>query len=120
MFMNFIEFSCMIFGSKMSQYPPSIYAIRCAIWYQSLFGVCMVVQTHANAFFYLHVVSIRLHQLAWHSNGSVKRINGSNIRMPFKQVKTSNLMTFEWYFLISQYHENCNPMSSFTLWRHVP
>ena len=30
------------------------------------------VRMHANAFFYLHVASIRLHELAWHSNGSVK------------------------------------------------
>ena len=24
------------------------YVMRCAIWYQSLFGVCMIVRTHAN------------------------------------------------------------------------
>ena len=29
-------------------------------------------------------------------------------------------MTFECCFLISQYHENCNAMSSFTVLRHVP
>ena len=40
--------------------------------------------------------------------------------MPFKRVNTSNLMTFECCFLISQYHENCNAMSSFTVLRHVP
>ena len=28
--------------------PNTIYAMHCAIWYQSLFGVCMVVGTHAN------------------------------------------------------------------------
>ena len=27
---------------------------------------------HANALFYLHIVFIRLHELAWHSNGSIK------------------------------------------------
>ena len=26
-----------------------IYVMCCEIWYQSVFGVCMVVQTHANA-----------------------------------------------------------------------
>ena len=40
--------------------------------------------------------------------------------MSFKRVSTSNLMTFECCFLISQYHENCNAMSSFTVLRHVP
>ena len=48
------------------------YVMLCAIWYQSLFGVCMVVRAHANAFFYLYVVSVSLHELAWHSNGSIK------------------------------------------------
>ena len=33
---------------------------------------------------------------------------------------TSNLMTFECCFLISQYHESCNAMSSFTVLHHVP
>ena len=49
--------------------------MRCAILYQSLFGVCMSfqrMQMHANAFFYFHSVFIRLHKLAWHSNGSIK------------------------------------------------
>ena len=40
--------------------------------------------------------------------------------MPFKRVNTSNLMTFGCCFLIPQYHENCNAMSSFTVLRHVP
>ena len=44
----------------------------------------------------------------------------SNVKMPFKRVNTSNLMTFECCFLISQYHENCNAMLSFTVLRHVP
>ena len=30
------------------------------------------MRMHANAFFYLHVVFIRLHELAWHSNESIK------------------------------------------------
>ena len=33
---------------------------------------------------------------------------------------TSILTTFEWCFLISKYHENCNVMSSFTVLCHVP
>ena len=40
--------------------------------------------------------------------------------MPFKRVNTSNLMTFECCFLISQYHDKCNAMSSFTVLRHAP
>ena len=44
----------------------------------------------------------------------------SNIWMPFKRVNTSNLMKFECCFLISQYHENCNAMSSLTVLRHAP
>ena len=39
--------------------------------------------------------------------------------MPFKRVNTCDLMTFECYFLISQYHENFNAMSPFTVLRHV-
>ena len=38
--------------------------------------------------------------------------------MPFKRGNTNNLMTFECFFLISQYHENCNAMSSFSVLRH--
>ena len=30
------------------------------------------MRMHANALFYLHIVFIRLHELAWHSNGSIK------------------------------------------------
>ena len=26
-----------------------LHVMRCAIWYQSPFGVCMIIQTHANA-----------------------------------------------------------------------
>ena len=53
------------------------YVMRCAIWYQSLFGVCMVVRMHTNAFFYLNVVFIRLHELDGILTGlsNVKRLN---------------------------------------------
>ena len=55
------------------------------------------MRMHANAFFYLHVVFIRLHELAF------KRVyQMSNVWMPFKRVNTSNLMTFECCFLISK------------------
>ena len=30
------------------------------------------MRMHTNAFFYLHVVFIRLHELTWHTNGSIK------------------------------------------------
>ena len=43
----------------------TLYVMRCAIWYQSLFGACMIVQTRTNACY-------RLHELAWHSNRSIK------------------------------------------------
>ena len=43
-----------------------------------------------------------------------------NIRMSFKWVSTSNLMMFEWFFLILKYLQNCNPISSFTVLHHVP
>ena len=44
----------------------------------------------------------------------------SNIRMPIKWVNTSTLMMFECCFLISNYHDNYNVMSSFTALHHVP
>ena len=49
--------------------------MRWAICYQPLFGVCMIIRTHAkhaNTFFYLPVLSTRLHELVWHANGSIK------------------------------------------------
>ena len=66
---------------------------------QSLFGICMVVRTHANtnAFFYIPVVFIRLHEVSM-AFEQVYQI--SNVWMPFKWVNTSNLMTFECCFLI--------------------
>ena len=45
-------------------------AFRCPIWYQSLFSVCMI--DHTNNFFYRHAASIRLYELAWCSNWSIK------------------------------------------------
>ena len=70
------------------------------------------MQMHANAFFYLHVV-------AWVSMAFEQVYQMSNVWMPFKWVNTNTLMTFEWCFLISKYHENCNAMSSFTVLHHV-
>ena len=75
------------------------------------------MRVHANAFFYrmwfLYVcMSVSM---------AFKRVyQMSNVKMPFKRVNTSNLMTFECCFLISQYHENCNAMLSFTVLCHVP
>ena len=42
------------------------------------------------------------------SYGILTGLLNANFRMPIKRVNTSNLMTFEWCFLISKYHENCN------------
>ena len=40
------------------------------IW--RLHGRSNACKCNANALFYLHIVFIRLHELAWHSNGSIK------------------------------------------------
>ena len=45
---------------------------------------------------------------------NVKRLNA------IQTGKHQQLMTFECCFLISQYHKNCNAMSSSTVLRHVP
>ena len=34
---------------------------------------------HSSAFFYFHVVSLRLHELAWRSNGSIKSQTLENV-----------------------------------------
>ena len=34
---------------KISVFSKRLYVMRCAIWYQSLFGVCMIVRAHVNA-----------------------------------------------------------------------
>ena len=44
----------------------------------------------------------------------------SNVRMPIKRVNISNLMTFEWCFLVSKYNQKCNAVSFFTVLHHVP
>ena len=79
--------------------------IRYAIWYQSLFStflpflsVCMTQ----------YDVQTRL------SNFKVQNANQTD-----SDQTSSNLTTFECCFLISQYHENCNAMSSFTVICHV-
>ena len=68
-----------------------IYVLLCAIWDRPLFGVCMDVQMHANALFFLPSCRFYLFVLV---SMPIEQVNQmSNIRMPFKQVKTSNLMT---------------------------
>ena len=64
------------------------------------------MRMHAKGFLYLYVVSICLHKLVWHSSSS-------NVRMPFKRVNTSNLMTltFKWCFL-KQFYFQCSAMFS--------
>ena len=71
------------------------------------------MQMHANTFFYLPVLSTRLHELVWHANGSIKcqtfecHANGqcNDVRMLLPDFKVS------W---------DCNTMSSFNVIRHVP
>ena len=78
------------------------------------------MRMHAHAFFYLPVVSIRLCELAWRSNGSIKSQTLKCQSNEFGAYTRNNLTTFECCFLISKYHENCNAMSSFIAIRHVP
>ena len=75
---------------------------------------------HANTFFYLHLVSIRLGELAWSSNGSIKSQTLESKSNGLGAYTCSSLTTFECCFLISKYHENCNATSSFTIIRSVP
>ena len=58
-----------------------IYSIYVYKWCVAQFGIshylafawlCERVRMYANAFFCLHVVFVRLRELAWHSNGSIK------------------------------------------------
>ena len=74
---------------------------------------------HANAFFYLPVVSIRLCELAWRSNGSNKSQTLECWSNSLGAQAHSNLTTSECCFLTSKYHENCNATSSFTVIHHV-
>ena len=93
--------------------------IQTQLWCVGRFGISHYLpfvwsfertRTYANAFFYLTVVSTRLYDLAWRSNGSIK--------CQTLEYQSSNLTTFECCFLISKYHENCNVMSSFTVIHH--
>ena len=118
-----IENSIIIFQKNfINQYLIKCDALR--DFFQSLFGVCMIVGTNANAcsrfFFYHPVVSIRLYELAWRSNGSFKFQTLKCQSNGLGSSTSSSLTTFEFCFLISKYHENCNAMSSFTVIRHVP
>ena len=78
------------------------------------------MRMHANAFFYLPVVSIGLYELAWRSNGSIKSQTLKCQSNGLGAYTRSNLMTSECCFLISKYHENCNAVLSFTVIRPVP
>ena len=95
---------------------------RCTIRYQSLFDVCMIVRTHANACSRFFLPPCRFYPFVCVSMAFKRVCQISNVRMPIERVKsvnTSNLTTFECCFLISKYCENCNAMSSFTVIRHV-
>ena len=61
-----------------------------------------------------------LYLFAWVSMAFWWVYHMSNVRITLKWVNTSILTTFEWWFLISKYHENCNAISSFTVLCHVP
>ena len=68
------------------------YVMRCAIWYQSLFGVWMIIRTHAFSTF-----------------------------MPFLPVCISQHGVLTGLSNVNENcNENCNAMSSFTVMRHVP
>ena len=87
------------------------YVKHCVIWYQSLFGVCMIDQMHANTFFYLLFLSVFMSQYVVQMGlSNLKRQNANQTG----QETHSNLMTFGCCFLISKYHESCNAMSYFT------
>ena len=95
----------------------------CVIWYQSLFGICMVIRTHTNACSCFFLPSCCFYLFVGVSMAFKRVYQISNVRMPINKLGAytrSNLTTFECYFLISNYHENFNAMSSFTVIRHVP
>ena len=75
-----------------------LYEIHYAIWYQPLFDTFMVVRMHPNACWRLFLPSCCFYELAWHSNGSIKCQTLNAIQ----RVYSSNLLTFEWCFLISK------------------
>ena len=72
--------------------------VRCAIWYQSLFGVCMVVRTHANVCCRFFLPSCHFYLFAWVTMAFEWVYQLSNACMPFKRVNISNLMTFDFFF----------------------
>ena len=71
--------------------------VRCAIWYQSLFGVCMVVRTHANVCCRFFLPSCHFYLFAWVTMAFEWVYQLSNACMPFKRVNISNLMTFNFF-----------------------
>ena len=71
--------------------------VRCAIWYQSLFGVCMVVRTYANVCCRFFLPSCHFYLFAWVPMAFEWVYQLSNACMPFKRVNISNLMTFNFF-----------------------
>ena len=70
------------------------------------------MRMRANAF--SHVCCF--YPFAWVSMAFERVYQMSNVWMPFKRINTSNLMTFEFCFLIWKYHENRSAMSSFIVY----
>ena len=46
---RYFHFYYLFSNSHAQRNIPSIYVGRCAIWYQSLFRVCMIIRTRVNA-----------------------------------------------------------------------
>ena len=91
--------------------------MRYAIWCQSLFGICMVCLNACECMltlFYTFMLFLSVCMTFQTGLCNVKRLNA------IQTGNISNLMTLEYCFQISQYHENCNAMSAFTVLRHVP
>ena len=91
--------------------------MRCAIWCQSLFGICMVCLNACECMltlFYTFMSFLSVCMIFQTGLSNVKRLNA------IQTGNISNQMTFECCFQISQHHENCNAMSAFTVLRHVP
>ena len=81
------------YGSK------KIISMRCAIWYQPLWRLQGRWKT-CECMLTLFLPSSRLYPFAWVSMTFERVHQISNVWMPLKRVNTSNLMTFEWCFLI--------------------
>ena len=95
----------------------------CASWYQSLFGVCLILRTHANPCSCFFLPPCRFYPFVWVSMVFKRVCQISNVRMQSNGLGVytrSNVTTFECCFLISKYHENCNAVSSFTVLHNVP